>query len=157
MKRVLFVCMANVCRSTLLEAVLRKRAADRGIEIDVDSCGIGRVMVGREADPRSVAVGKSRGVVVEHSAQGFRIGFFQEFDYVFVVDRAILDELKEMAGKDSGKVYLASEFSQKFQGLEIGDPYYEEDLGFEKMMDMVEDCCEGILNYVDHTERNSKS
>lgn len=149
MKSVLFICMANICRSPTLEATLKHLAAVRGVgdQLYVDSCGIGWVRIGQQVDPRSFVEAKKRGIFLDHKSQQFQDCYFEAFDYLFAVDQEIVEQLKIRAPhpQHSEKIYLATAFSRKFSNREIPDPYYMGDDGFTRVMDIVVDSCEGIL------------
>lgn len=146
MKSVLFVCMANICRSPVLEATLRHMAVQRGKELYVDSCGVGWVHLGERPDPRSFAAASSKGIVVDHHAQQLQNHFFEVFDHIFAVDDTILEQLKlQAAPEHHAKIELATAYSKKYKGREIPDPYYHSEDGFTVVMEMILDSCEGIL------------
>lgn len=149
MKSVLFVCMANICRSPVLEAALRHLATQEGKAdgLYVDSCGIGWFHLGEHPDPRAFEAAKKRGILVDHRAQQFQEHFFDLFDHILTVDPAISEQLKLQAKNSNQiqKIGLATDFSAKFRGCPIPDPYYMSPNGFEEMMDMIIDCCEGLL------------
>jgi protein-tyrosine phosphatase len=149
-KSILFVCMANICRSPVLEATLRHFAANRGLgdKLQVDSCGIGWFHIGEHPDPRAFEAAKKRGILVDHRAQQFQDEFFDQFDLILTVDPDLSEQLKLRAKspKQIQKIHLATEFSSKYKGKPIPDPYYMSPNGFEEMMDMIVDCCEGVLD-----------
>lgn len=146
MKSILFVCMANICRSPALEAALKHLAIQQGKEVYVDSCGVGWVHLGERPDPRSFAAAFSKGIVIDHHAQQFEPHFFEVFDHIFAVDDTILEQLKLRAPPEHHpKIELATAYSKKYKGREIPDPYYLSEDGFGVVTDMILDSCEGIL------------
>jgi protein-tyrosine phosphatase len=151
MRSVLFVCLGNICRSPALEATLRHLAvSDHRInEFKIASCGISWMHVGEHPDPRTFAAASKRGILIDHRAQQFQVPFFDEYQTIFVVDREIADQVKFHARSESdkNKVLLATTFSHRFKDQDIPDPYYLSHLGFDQVMDMIIDSCEGILNH----------
>ena len=138
--------MANICRSPALEATLRHLALQQKKELYVDSCGVGWVHVGERPDPRSFAAASSRGILLDHHAQQFQPHFFHVFDHIFAVDETIVEQLKFQAAPEyREKIELATAYSKKYRGKEIPDPYYHSDNGFNDVMEMILDSCEGIL------------
>jgi protein-tyrosine phosphatase len=146
---ILFVCMANICRSPALAAALRHASVKKGVadRIKVDSCGIGWFHVGQHPDPRTFEAAKKRGIFIDHRSQQFREAFFDEFGLILAVEPAILDQLKLRAQspEQAAKIRLATDFSPKYKGQPIFDPYYMNSPGFDEMMEMAIDCSEGIL------------
>ena len=149
MTSVLFVCMANICRSPALAATLRHLAAQRGIadRIKIDSCGIGWFHIGQHPDPRTFEAAKKKGILIDHRSQQFREAFLEEFDLILAVEKSIADQIKLRTKNPSHaeKIRLVSDFSSAYKGQPMADPYYMDSPGFDEMMEMVIDCCEGIL------------
>lgn len=147
--KILFVCMANICRSPALAATLRHMAVQKGVEnrVSVDSCGIGWFHVGEHPDPRTFEAAKKKGILIDHRSQQFRESFLDEFDLILTVDSTIAEQIKLRAKTplQAAKIRLVTDFSAKFKGKPIPDPYYTNHLGFDEMMEMAIDCCEGIL------------
>src|SRR5881394_2893268 len=117
-KSVLFVCMANICRSPALAATLRHLAAQKGLTIKVDSCGVGWFHVGEHPDPRTFEAAKKRGILIDHRSQQFRETFFDEFDLILTVDPVITEQIKLRAKspREKNKVRLVTDFSSEYKG-----------------------------------------
>lgn len=147
---VLFVCIGNICRSPALHATLAHLAAKQKLDIHVDSCGIGWAHLGERADPRSFEAAKKRGILIDHRAQQFQDPFFEEFDLILAVDNDIAEQLRSRSLQHQAKVKLATEFSHKYKNQPIPDPYYSSLSGFDEVMDMIVDTCEGLLAHLVH-------
>ena len=149
MKSVLFVCMANICRSPALAATLRYLAAQKGVadRLKVDSCGVGWFHVGEHPDPRTFEAAKKMGILIDHRSQQFRESFLDEFDLILTVDQTISEQIKLRVKNpaQAAKIRLTTDFSSKYRGRPIVDPYYMNNPGFDEMMEIVMECCEGIL------------
>jgi len=89
MKKILFVCLGNICRSPLAEGVFvhLARQAGRGDEFEVDSCGTGSWHVGEHPDPRSQAVARKHGMILNHRARDMQRSDFENFDLIIAMDR----------------------------------------------------------------------
>ncbi len=148
---VLFVCMANICRSPTLEAALRHLAAKAGLaeSLHVDSCGVGWHHVGERPSQRMFEVAKKHEILIDHQSQQFQPYMFEIYDLILAVDRPVLEQVKLQATNESEreKVQLATAYSKRFKDQEIPDPYYLSS-GFEGVMDMILDSCEGLLHQV---------
>lgn len=149
---VLFVCLGNICRSPALEETLRSFVEKKGLsdQIRVDSCGLNSYFLNSQADPKMIAAAKKRGIFIHTKAKFWINQFFEEFDYIFVVDNQILEMIKSSTNskKFANKVYLATEFSTHFPQKEMPDPYMGGEKGFELIMEMAEDACVGIVNHL---------
>ncbi len=150
---VLFVCLGNICRSPAGEGVLRSIAEKRGVadRIYVESCGIGGWHVGNPPDKRMHEASKGRGICLTGSAQQFEASFFDAFDFIMASDQSVLDELYQLATGNVGyqsKIYLMTGFSRFYKNEEVPDPYYGGELGFELVLDMLEDSCDALLDQI---------
>ncbi|AUW04507.1 low molecular weight protein-tyrosine-phosphatase [Vibrio campbellii] len=146
MKKLLVVCMGNICRSPTGEAVLRAKAKELGISVEVDSAGTIGYHAGNPPDARSMQAGKQRG----YSFKGMRsrkvtVGDFDEFDMVLAADKANLADLLDICPTEyRHKVSLFLSHGDSDYD-EIPDPYYGGDAGFELVLDLIEDASEVIL------------
>lgn len=151
MKRVLFVCLGNICRSPAGEGVLKHLVQQQNLtnEISVSSCGIGDWHIGSYPDARMAKAAQSRGFILSSRAQLFDISFFKDFDLILAADHEVLHHLHQFARtpEEKAKLHLINDFSSLYKGQDVPDPYYKGDIGFELVMDMLEDSCQGILNY----------
>ncbi|MDH6025070.1 low molecular weight protein-tyrosine-phosphatase [Vibrio splendidus] len=146
MKKILVVCMGNICRSPTGEAVLRKKAQQMDIYVTVDSAGTIGFHQGNPPDSRSKSAGEKRG----YSFKGITSrkvvdNDFEEFDLILAADRANLDDLtNQCPAQFQYKLALFLSFGES-QYQEIPDPYYGEGNGFELVLDLIEESSEAIL------------
>ena len=153
--RVCFVCSGNICRSPTAEAVFRRRLADAGLdgEVEVDSAGLGDWHVGQDVDERSAAALRARGYPAwVHEAKQFRPADFAERDLVVALDAGHERALRAMAGTDADRAkirMLRSYDPAAAADLDVPDPYFGGELGFEHVLDLVEAACAGLLAEVE--------
>jgi protein-tyrosine phosphatase len=152
MPAILFVCLGNICRSPTAEGVMRALVADAGLteSVQLDSAGTGAWHVGSRPDRRAAAAAAAQGITLEGSARQVRVDDFDDFDLVIAMDRANLRELRRLApGEEQReKVRLLREFdpaSAAAGDLDVPDPYYGGDGGFEQVLELVRAACEGLL------------
>lgn len=151
--RLSFVCLGNICRSPTAEAVMRHLVREAGLEgkVLIDSAGLGDWHVGEPRDRRSAAVGARRGIPLAGAARQFTRGDFARFDYVLAMDRTNERELLRLASDDAAraKVRLLRSFDPAAPaGAEVPDPYYGGPEGFERVFDICEAACRGLLAHV---------
>ncbi|HET9737367.1 MAG TPA: low molecular weight protein-tyrosine-phosphatase [Solirubrobacteraceae bacterium] len=158
--RVLFVCMGNICRSPTAEAVMRRLVREAGLEdrIEVDSAGTGGWHAGDPPDERATVAASRRGVTLDGAARQVRADDFREFDLLIAMDRENLRGLLAVAPDEAAgdKVRLLREFDPASAGapdLDVPDPYYGGDRGFETVLDMVEAACRGLLEELRAADR----
>ncbi len=149
--RVLLVCMGNICRSPMAEGVLRQRVAERAmpLPVEIDSAGTHGYHHGAPPDARAQAAALRRGVDIS-SLRARRVTpeDFERFDLVLAMDDENHAALLELAAEEHhGKVRLLLEFAGDAGGRRsVPDPYYGGMLGFERVLDMVEEAMAGLLD-----------
>jgi protein-tyrosine phosphatase len=153
--RVCFVCSGNICRSPTAEAVFRRRLIDAGLdgEVEADSAGLGDWHVGQDVDERSAAALRARGYPAwVHEAKQFRPADFAGRDLVVALDAGHERALRAMARTDADRVkirMLRSYDPAAAADLDVPDPYFGGELGFEHVLDLVEAACAGLLAEVE--------
>jgi low molecular weight protein-tyrosine phosphatase len=150
--RILFVCLGNICRSPTAEGVMRDLVERAGLKdcIELDSAGTGAWHAGSPPDERATAAAHSRGVDLAGSARRVTDGDFDEFDLLLAMDGSNMHELRQRARDEAqrAKVRLLREFdpaSARSNDLDVPDPYYGGDGGFDEVFDLVLAACEGLL------------
>jgi len=146
--RILFVCLGNICRSPLAEAILRRQAEEAGVAIEIDSAGIGDWHVGQRPDPRTIRIGEALGCAMTMRARQVRARDFVDFDLVVAMDHANVRELTRWSGSDPSKIHLARSFDPSATTQEVPDPYYGDNDDFKEVADMRETACRGTLDAV---------
>ncbi len=145
---ILFVCLGNICRSPAAEGVLRRMASNQPqfADLHIESCGMGDWHVGQLPDARMREAALARGLTLNSRAQCFHPSFLDRFDFILAADHPVLHDLFQYAtAEQKAKIHLITAFSTRYSNEEIPDPYYGGDAGFELVLDMIEDSCEGLL------------
>jgi protein-tyrosine phosphatase len=146
--RILFVCLGNICRSPLGEGILRTMAGKHGLadRIETDSAGTGGWHQGDAPDPRSIDVGRDRGIDISGlRARKIRTADFNDFDMIFAMDRSNLRDLVKIAPHDStADIHLFMDFVSG-EKRDVPDPYYGDRKDFEAVRDMLSQGCEELL------------
>jgi protein-tyrosine phosphatase len=160
--KVLFVCLGNICRSPTAEGVMRALVAEAGMQgsIELDSAGTGGWHVGEPPDARATEAARRRGIVLVGGARQVCVEDFERFDLIVAMDRSNECALRALAPDESAraKVRMLREFDPASAGhddLDVPDPYYEGQYGFDVVLDQVQVACAGLLEYVResaHTE-----
>jgi len=149
---ILFVCAGNICRSPAMAGILEKMLSEKKVsnQFTIDSCATTAYYLGCNVDERMRMALEKRGVPVQHRAKLFDERFFQLFDHIIAADKDILKTLEKMAinSHQKAKLHLACSFSKKYPNEDIPDPYYGGEQGFDHVLDMIEDVCNGILKYL---------
>lgn len=145
-KKVLMVCLGNICRSPLAEGILKNKANAKSIY--VDSAGTSGFHVGEKPDPRSIAIAKKHGIDISNqSCRQIKPSDFDEFDFIFVMDKSNYHNVISLArsAEDKNKVDLILNLSHPNSNLEVPDPYYGGNQGFENVYRMLNEACERFI------------
>lgn len=147
--RVLMVCMGNICRSPTAHGVLTQRVADAGLgdRIVVDSAGTHDYHVGRPPDERAQQHAARRGYDLSaQRARQLKAQDFDDFDLVLVMDDANQHAARALCPPGQRhKLRRLTDFCIRHRASEVPDPYYGGAAGFEAVLDLVEDACDGVL------------
>ncbi|XP_063721751.1 uncharacterized protein LOC134848284 [Symsagittifera roscoffensis] len=137
---VLMVCLGNICRSPIAEALLRHKwnviknsssTAAKVSELTVDSCGTAGYHIGNPPDIRGLLIMKKNGIETSHRCRKLRSSDADDFDYIFCMDYSNVQNVKRVLPQSAhSKVLLLGSFDP--QGVEeIEDPYYGSEDGFD--------------------------
>ena len=147
--KVLFICMGNICRSPTAHGVFQQMINAKGLSgsIEVDSAGTHAYHVGKSPDARSVKAALFRDIDIRDlTARQLDDYDFEEFDYLLVADNDNYHLTLESCPKEHRhKVKFMLDFAERTTLKEVPDPYYGEGNGFERVLDLLEDACEGLM------------
>ncbi len=151
-KKILFVCLGNICRSPAAEGIFNQKIKERDLEklFVVDSAGTGSWHVGNLPDKRMRSTALSRGIELTSRSRQIEENDLYEFDQILVMDKDNLDAVKSLT-KDqnnavNSKIKLILSYSKKFQLDEVPDPYYGGQNGFDKVIDLLDDAMDGLID-----------
>jgi protein-tyrosine phosphatase len=153
MKRILFVCLGNICRSSAADEIMRVKVAEAGLaeEFEIDSAGTYGGHAGDLPDPRMRSAGRRRGYNFTHRSRKVRSEDFEKFDLLLAMDDSVYESLSRLAPTvealqklERMADYIPSHFGYTY----VPDPYYEGAEGFELVLDMLEEGCEELLKAV---------
>ncbi|HMN20359.1 MAG TPA: low molecular weight protein-tyrosine-phosphatase [Ottowia sp.] len=143
------VCLGNICRSPTAQGVLEKMARDAGLaqRIEVDSAGIGDWHAGAPPDPRALEHAARRGYDLSRQrARQITRRDFEHFDWVLVMDAANERAIRALCPwPERYKLHRLAAFCTQHRAREIPDPYTGGAAAFERVLDLVEDACAGLL------------
>ncbi len=143
--KILMVCLGNICRSPLAEGLLQSKLDKK--KFLVDSAGTSDWHSGKQPDKRSVAIAKKFGVDIStQRARQFRIEDFENFDYIYVMDNNNYKDILALApnNKDKEKVRIIMNEIFEDENVDVPDPYYGIEGGFESVYAMLDEACDVI-------------
>lgn len=145
--KILMVCLGNICRSPLAESILASKLPSN--KYFVDSAGTGNWHIGSAPDKRSVAIAKKNELYI-HNQKGRQVSTndFDEFDYIYAMDKSNYKDLLDLAPNETSKTKVQLILNELFPGenVDVPDPYFGNDNGFEQVYNMLNDACEVIAD-----------
>jgi len=152
MKKVLFVCLGNICRSPAAEGVFKLLISKEGLEskIIVDSAGTSSCHAGELADSRMRKTAAKRSIDLTSRSRQFIREDFEEFDYIVVMDESNYQNVLSLDSNEKykEKVFMMTDFGENLSLKYVPDPYYGGDRGFEDVLDIVNNCSLGLLKKI---------
>jgi|TARA_B110000902_G_scaffold45393_1_gene51023 protein-tyrosine phosphatase len=149
MKKILMVCLGNICRSPLAEGILQSKV--NNTLFLVDSAGTAAYHVGKLPDARSIAVARSYGIDITYQkARKFTVKDFDTFDIIYVMDASNYQNVLLVARNDSDiqKVKMILNETHPDKNESVPDPYYGGNAGFENVYKMLEEACTVIAENI---------
>lgn len=152
MFKVLFVCTGNICRSPTADGVMKKLIEDSNLsdKIAVDSAGTHGYHVGCPPDNRAIETAMQNGVDISNlRARRITADDFLEFDLILAMDRGHLEFMQQLQSAESkAELEMFLNFANGINEIDVPDPYYGSGDGFQYVFDLVQNGCDGVLNYI---------
>jgi len=155
--KILFVCLGNICRSPSAEAVMKALVIKKGIaeQFEIDSAGVTGYHAGDAADERMQRHAAQRDIhLTSISRQVISPTDFDNFDYIIGMDNQNMNDLEQLApnGKSKSKLSKLTDYCQHHSNTSVPDPYYGGAEGFELVLDILDDACNGLLEHIQNNE-----
>lgn len=151
MTKILMVCLGNICRSPLAEGILKSKL--NSATSFVDSAGTGAWHSGELPDKRSIAIAAKYGIdLTDQRARQFRTDDFDSFDIIYVMDQSNYKSVCKLAPNEEaiGKVQLILNEVYPDRNLEVPDPYYGGNNGFDNVFNMLDEACNIIKHKIEN-------
>jgi protein-tyrosine phosphatase len=154
-KKILFVCLGNICRSPLAEAIFINKVKERNKAqyFEVDSCGTSNYQIGDTPDYRTVANATKNGIVMNHIARQLRQHDLDYFDLIVAMDKMNHRDILRLAKNDvqQKKIILMRNFDSIGKGQDVPDPYHGNERDFQEVFEILNRTMENFINDVEKT------
>ena len=148
-KKILFVCLGNICRSPMAEGIFRQMAREMDLNLEFDSCGTGGWHAGEPPDLRAQECMMRRGKdISDLRARQFERSDFERFDHILTMDTSNYEDVQRLASNHEhrARVTLILEANYPGQNMSVPDPYYGGGEGFDKVYSLLYRSAQTILN-----------
>ena len=150
--KILFVCLGNICRSPLAEAVFKHKINAKGLDkfIVADSCGTANYHVGDTPDPRTIANAKKNGVNIDHCGRQLKPADLEHFDFILAMDTSNYNNIMRLqnAAKHASKIMMMREYDPQGTG-DVPDPYYGGERHFQEVFDILDRTMDAFVKHLE--------
>lgn len=150
MIRILFVCLGNICRSPLAEAIFRQKVVKAGLsdKIQIDSAGTGDYHIGEDPDERTIEVARKNAIPIDHKARQFEKADLQTFEYIVAMDTDNLRNIQDMASQEiTSRIILMLDYHDSGE-VNVPDPYFGGQDGFDNVFSLLDSSLENFLEFL---------
>lgn len=157
MVKILFICLGNICRSPMAEAIFKKLVSERGLngQIQTESAGIMGWHVGKSPDRRTLEVLAEHDTESTHVGKKLSVEDLKNYDHIAVMDEANFEAVYNFYYENlhvtpaARKIFLIRDFDPDVRGVqEVPDPYYEDKKVFRKVYDILHKSCNALIDYL---------
>ena len=146
--KILMVCLGNICRSPLAEGILQKKAAEAGLNWEVDSAGTNGFHVGESPHHLSEKVARSNGIdISKQVSRQFIKEDFQRFDRIYAMANDVMKDMKQIGGAhfDESKTDFLLNEIYPGQNRNVPDPWYGNEDGYIEVFELLEKACDAVI------------
>ena|SRR6187551_1815815 len=154
-KKIVFVCLGNICRSPLAEAIFKQKIKSKNLDLylEADSCGTANYHVGDSPDPRTIANALKNGVTIQHVGRQLSEDDLEYFDIILAMDQSNYQNILRLSnsGMYRSKIKLMREYDSIGKGNDVPDPYYGGEKNFQEVFEILDRSLEHFITDIEST------
>ena len=154
MVNILFVCLGNICRSPLAEAIFNQKVEERNLQdqLMADSAGTSNYHIDELPDERTYEIAQEHNLTLDHRGRQIDFSDFEKFDYILAMDRNNLEDILAFRNhaevKNQPEIFLMRKFEDNGADLDVPDPYFGGQQGFENVYRILDRTVDNFIDYL---------
>lgn len=154
--KILFVCLGNICRSPLAEAIFKHKISGTALEqrVEADSCGTANYHIGHLPDSRTIANAKKNGVAIDHFGRQLCTDDLEQYDYILAMDHSNYQNILRITKQhhDKTRVMRMRDFDPEGKGDAVPDPYYGTEKDFQEVFDILDRTMDRFIEHLNNRQ-----